>query len=102
MKRVTEFPGSRAERHATALAHNAPDCRVVLFTLAPGQTVPVHTSTSTVVATVAQGNGVFTGADSQVELAPGASVIYEPNEPHGMTAGPHGMRFVAVIAPAPA
>ena len=66
------------------LAHDEPNCRIVKFTLDAGQQVAVHTSTSTVVVTVEGGSGTLIGGDSQMQVAPGDTVVYAPNEPHGM------------------
>ena len=77
------------------------ECRLVGFTLAPGQAVPVHTSASSVIVTVISGDGVFTGAESERALRAGESLHYDPNEPHGMTAGAGGLQFLALITPGP-
>ena len=80
---------------------DAAECRLVGFTLAPGQAVPVHTSASSVIVTVISGDGVFSGAESERTLQAGESLQYHPNEPHGMTAGAAGLQFLAVITPGP-
>ncbi|HEY0304347.1 MAG TPA: hypothetical protein VGC44_05205 [Longimicrobiales bacterium] len=102
MKEIRKYPELRLDRHASALVHDEANSRVVFFALAPGQQVPVHTSASTVVVTVTHGSGTFVGQDSKSSLAIGESAVYQPNEPHGMTAGEQGLRFVAVISPSPA
>lgn len=102
MKQLPHFPEPRADRHATVLAHDEPNCRVVLFTLAAQQAVAVHTSASTVIVTVAGGSGVFMGNGDRALLTAGESAVYAPHEPHGMVAGEDGLRFVAVITPSPA
>ena len=102
MKQLSGFPELRTDRHASALMHDEPNCRIVFFALGPRQDVPVHTSGATVVVTVVEGSGTFTGSNAHASLKAGESVVYEPNEPHGMTAGEQGLRFVAVIAPSPA
>lgn len=83
------------------MLQDVPGCRLVAFTLAAGQVVPVHTSASSVIVTVVEGHGAFSGAHGQVDLRAGESAAYEPNEPHGMTAGDAGLRFLAVITPSP-
>ena len=91
-----------AHRHASALIHDVPDARVVAFRLGPRQQVPVHTSPSTVLVVVTEGEGTFTGADGNpVQLSTGQAAAYEPGEPHGMTAGDVGFCFLAVITPRP-
>jgi len=102
MKALRTFPEPRSDRHASALMHDEPNSRIVFFALAPGQDVPVHTSHSTVVVTVTHGSGIFAGKDGSAPLTTGETIAYEPDEPHGMTAGENGLRFVAVISPSPA
>jgi len=90
------------QRYVTQLLHDHADARVVLFTLEPGQVVTAHTSPSTVILSVIQGHGTFSGANGEVTLGPGSLVIYAPDEPHGITAGSERLAFLAVIAPRPA
>ena len=101
MKQLSGWPAERAERHATALLYDSAECRLVAFTLAPHQAVEVHTSRSAVLCTVVAGDGTFLGSGERLPLAVGDSVGYEPDEPHGMVAGAHGLRFLAVITPGP-
>lgn len=101
MKQLEQWPAPRAEKHATALLHDAPDCRIVAFTLAPNQEVAVHSSASSVIVHVVAGSGTFQGGSETLELHVGESAAYVPNEPHGMQAGADGLRFMAVIAPSP-
>ena len=101
MNRLAAWPPSRADRHATAMLLDTPACRLVAFTLGGGQAVPVHTSRSAVIVTVVDGEGTFSGADGESDLAVGDSASYAPDEPPGMTAGPQGLRFLAVITPSP-
>jgi quercetin dioxygenase-like cupin family protein len=101
MKQLSGFPDVRTDRHATALLQDVPGCRLVAFTLAPGQAVPVHTSGSSVIVTVVEGSGSFSGRDGELDLEVGGSAVYAPNEPHGMKAGAAGLRFLAVITPSP-
>lgn len=101
MNQLSDWPGERAERHATALLYDSAECRLVAFTLAARQEVKVHTSSSTVLCTVVGGDGTFVGSGDTVALAVGESVQYQPDEPHGMIAGANGLRFLAVITPGP-
>ena len=73
MNALSSWPASRTDRHATALLHDSAGCRIVAFTLAPGQTVPVHTSAAAVIVTVLDGEGVFTGAEGERTLQAGES-----------------------------
>ena len=101
MNALSSWPASRTDRHATALLHDSAGCRIVAFTLAPGQAVPVHTSAAAVIVTVLDGEGVFTGAEGERTLQAGESASYAPHEPHGMQASALGLRFLAVITPSP-
>jgi quercetin dioxygenase-like cupin family protein len=101
VKQLGGWPPERADRYATALLHDSAECRLVAFTLAPEQEVKVHTSSSVVLCTVVSGSGQFTGGEGAVSLQAGEAVQYAPDEPHGMTAGAAGLRFLAVITPGP-
>ena len=90
------------DRPAMSLMHDGPDARLVLFRIAPGQSVPVHTSGSTVVLHVFSGSGLMSGSDGELAVRPGAVVAYEPQEPHGMRAPTEELIVLAVIAPRPA
>jgi quercetin dioxygenase-like cupin family protein len=89
-------------RPAMAVVHDAPDARLVVFRLAAGQAVPVHTSVSSVVLHVLSGSGFVSGADGERDVHAGMVVAYEPREPHGMRAQTEEMIVLAVIAPRPA
>ena len=102
MKELRGFPQLRSDRHASTLMHDEANSRIVFFALEPGQDVPVHTSSATVVVTIVDGSGTFIGDGVKSLMKTGDSVVYEPKEPHGMIAGEHGLRFVAVISPSPA
>ena len=93
---------TRADRPAMALIHDDDDARLVVFRIAPGQAVPTHTSTSTVVLHILEGSGMVTGGDGERPVGPGAVVTYEPREPHGMRAASEELTLMAVIAPRPA
>ncbi len=86
---------------AMALIHDAPDARLVVFRIAPGQVVPVHTSMSAVVLYVVSGAGIVAGAEGERSVRPGTVVVYEPNEPHGMRAVGEELNILALIAPRP-
>lgn len=92
---------ARPERPATALVHDSADARVVLFRIEPGQEVPVHTSTATVLLTIISGSGTVAGDDGERVVRAGDIVAYDVNEPHGMRAGDEQLLIAAVIAPRP-
>jgi quercetin dioxygenase-like cupin family protein len=94
-----------ADRPATAIVHDAPDVRLVVFRLAPGQRVPLHRSASTVQLTVLDGGGILTGeahgAPVDAVCATGDVVVYAPNEQHGMRAVSDELLLLATITPRP-
>lgn len=92
---------ARPDRPATALVHDSSDARVVMFRIEPGQAVPVHTSTSTVLLMIVSGAGTVAGADGERSVSSGDIVAYDPREPHGMRAGAEQLVIAAVIAPRP-
>lgn len=88
-------------RPATALIHDAPGARLVVFRIEPGQQVTRHTSPSTVILSIVSGNGIISGGDGERTVHPGELVVYEPNEPHGMQAVNEQLVIAAIIAPRP-
>ena len=92
---------SHPERPATALVHDAPDVRLVVFRIAPGQAVATHTSPSTVVLYAVSGGGMVSGAEGERDVNAGEVVAYEPNEPHSMRATDRELVLLAAIAPRP-
>lgn len=88
-------------RPATAIIHDGPDVRLVVFRIEPGQRVPPHTSTSTVILTVVSGSGSVMGGDEERAVGPGDVIAYEPGELHGMEATEETLVIVATIAPRP-
>jgi quercetin dioxygenase-like cupin family protein len=89
-------------RPAMALIHDGPDARLIVFRIAAGQALPMHTSPSTVVLHVLSGSGLVSGADGERAVSAGTVVAYEPQEPHGMRATTGELILLAVIAPRPA
>ncbi len=94
-----------AGRAASAIVHDSPDVRLVVFRFDSDDSVAMHTSTSTVVLSVVSGTGVISGPVNgeiqDVTVSAGSVVTYEPNELHGMRA-PHGPFVVlAAITPRP-
>ena len=88
-------------RPATAVLHDAPDARLVVFRLAPGQAVPPHRSASTVTLAVLEGAGVLSGGDGERACATGDVVVYAPDETHGMRATDRELLLLATITPRP-
>jgi quercetin dioxygenase-like cupin family protein len=94
-------PAPNANRPATAVLHDSPDARLIVFRLAPGQAVPPHTNASTVTLTVISGRGFVRGGDDECTLAAGQTVIFAPNELHGMRAESEELVLLATITPRP-
>lgn len=98
---------NRPDRPATAIVHDSPDVRLIVFRLAPGQSVAPHRSTSSVQLTVLGGDGILTGQSEgggtveQVCTA-GDLAVYLPDELHGMrAAGDTDLLLLATITPRP-
>jgi quercetin dioxygenase-like cupin family protein len=89
------------ERPATAIIHDTPDARLVVFRLAPGQTVPLHRSTSSVLLTVVSGTGFVLAQDGGHVVTPGAVVTFDRGEQHGMRASEEELVILATIVPRP-
>lgn len=92
---------AHSDRPATAIIHDRPDARLVVFRIEPGQRVPPHTSAATVILTVVSGSGSVTGGDEERAVGPGDVIAYEPGELHGMEAAEETLVIVATIAPRP-
>lgn len=92
---------SHSGHAAKALVHDSADARVVVFRIEPGQEVPVHTSTSTVLLAIASGSGTVIGAEGERAVRAGDLVAYDAAEPHGMRAHDEQLVIAAVIAPGP-
>ena len=88
-------------RPATALLHDVPDARLLVFRIEPGQEVPPHTNSSTVILTVLEGSGTVSGADGERAVRAGEVIAYAPAEPHGMQALGERLVLLAAIVPRP-
>jgi len=88
-------------RPATAIVHDAPGTRVIVFRIEPGQQVAPHTSRSTVTLSIVAGGGLVSGSDGERLVHAGDLVVYGPNEVHGMRAVDKPLVLVALIAPRP-
>ena len=92
---------ANSTRPATAVLHDTPDARLVVFRIAPGQAVAPHRNGSTVILTVLDGRGVVSGEQEQREVSAGEVIVYEPNELHGMSAADAELVLLATITPRP-
>jgi quercetin dioxygenase-like cupin family protein len=98
---AAEAIAASATRPATAVAHESPDARLVVFRLEAGQSIPPHRNASTVILTVIAGRGYASGGESEQQIANGDVVVFEPNELHGMRAPDEQLLLLATIAPRP-
>lgn len=92
---------AQPSRPATALMHDVPDARVVVFRIEAGQEVAPHTSTSTVLLAIVEGSGTVSGASGESTVMAGDLVTYDAGELHGMKAGSEQLVLVAIITPRP-
>jgi quercetin dioxygenase-like cupin family protein len=92
---------AQPSRPATALLHDVPDARVVVFRIEPEQEVAPHTSTSTVLLSIVSGRGTVSGASGESSVKAGDLVAYEVGELHGMKAGTEQLVLIAIITPRP-
>ena len=88
-------------RPATATLHDSADLRLVVFRLEAGQSVPPHRSGSTVALTAISGQGFVRGGDDEGPITAGETVVFEPNELHGMRAAGCELVLLASITPRP-
>lgn len=89
-------------RHIAQLLKDNHDCRVVVFGFEPGQTLPPHTSSSTVLMYVVEGAGRFQVGEEEQAVAVGDLAICPPSIPHALAADPDKRLVVmAIIAPRP-
>jgi quercetin dioxygenase-like cupin family protein len=88
------------ERVRVKLLHDSEALRLVLFCLQPGQAIPAHSATSTVVMHLVRGRGRFTVGETEHPATAGTVVVCPPNEAHGMAADEE-MVVLATIAPRP-
>lgn len=89
------------DRPATAVLLDSPDARLIVFRMAPGQSVPPHSSPSTVTLTVLAGSGVISGGDGERRCSAGTVVSFAPEELHGMQAEDSELLLLATVTPRP-
>jgi quercetin dioxygenase-like cupin family protein len=98
---ATATAAPNPNRPATAILHDSADLRLVVFRLAAGQSVPPHRSGSTVTLTAVSGQGFVRGGDEERPVTAGETVVFEPNELHGMRAAACEFVLLAAITPRP-
>lgn len=92
---------SNESRPATAIVHDSPEARLLVFRIAPGQRVAPHRNASSVILSVLAGSGVVTGEHEEREVHAGEFVCYAPNELHAMRAVDEELQLLAIISPRP-
>lgn len=90
-----------AGRPATTIVSDSADARLVLFRIDPGQAIPPHVNSSTVLMTIVSGSGIVSGPDGDHAARAGDLIAYEPNELHGMRAESEQIVILATITPRP-
>jgi len=89
------------ERMVMETIHSCQDMRVLMINLAPGQMLPPHTSSSSVILQVVSGRGeILTGGD-WVPVEPGTVRFFPPQESHGIRATEEPVTVMATLAPRP-
>lgn len=111
MKHLDPLTAARAAvaanpaRPTSAVIHDAPDARLVVFRLAPGQAVPPHRNRSSVQLTVLAGHGTLSGEEDGTPVerrcSAGDVVLYAPGELHAMRAEDAELLLLATITPRP-
>lgn len=92
-------------RPATAVIHDSDDARLVVFRIAPGQSVAPHRSPATVLVSVLEGTALLSsdhdGVAREEAFVAGTAALYAPNELHGMRATNDTVLLLATITPRP-
>lgn len=81
----------------TAVVHDAPSVRLVVFRIEPGQEVAPHTNNGTVLLTVLSGHGTVRGGEEFRDVGPGTVLAYAPGELHAMRANTEQFCLMATI-----
>jgi quercetin dioxygenase-like cupin family protein len=75
------------------------EATVQMYRFAPGATFPIHDHAQEQITLVIEGEIAFSAGGERHELSAGAWSVVPGGVPHGVTAGPAGARFVAIIVP---
>jgi unsaturated pyranuronate lyase len=75
------------------------EATVQMYRFAPGATFPIHDHAQEQITLVIEGDIAFSAGGERHELSAGAWSVVPGGVPHGVTAGPAGARFVAIIVP---
>jgi quercetin dioxygenase-like cupin family protein len=69
------------------------------YSFAPGATYPLHHHPQEQITLVLDGELTFNASGDSQELSAGAWSVVPGDVPHGITAGPVGARFLAILVP---
>jgi quercetin dioxygenase-like cupin family protein len=72
---------------------------LVSYAFAPGAAFPRHRHDQEQITVFCEGDVLLDVGDEQHALAAGATYVVAPGVEHGLTAGPRGARFFAIVAP---
>lgn len=72
---------------------------VTEYRFEPGATFPIHDHPEEQITLVLDGEIAFTAGDQRRELRAGAWSVVPGDVAHGVTAGPAGARFLAIVVP---
>jgi quercetin dioxygenase-like cupin family protein len=75
------------------------EATVQVYRFAPGATFPIHHHAQEQITVVIEGEIAFSAGGERHELGAGAWSVVPGDVPHGVTAGPAGARFIAIIVP---
>jgi quercetin dioxygenase-like cupin family protein len=94
---------ARPDRPSMVIVSDEPAARLIVFRLAPGQSVPPHRNASLVMLTVLRGMGTVVGEVDGAATAHGCRggdlFVFQSGELHGMSAGDEELVLLATIAP---
>ena len=93
--------GKSTSRPGTVVLFDSAEVRLIVFRFKPGQSVPPHRSTSAVVLTVLDGEGLLSDDYDERTCSAGDVVCFAPGELHGMRATNAEMHLMATITPRP-
>ena len=92
---AAEVPYSGVDRRVLTTSQ----ATVQEYRFEPGATFPIHNHPQEQITLVLAGALSFTADGESRELAAGAWSVVPGDVPHGITAGPAGARFLAIIVP---
>ena len=87
------YPGVRRR------AFSSLNATVTTYSFEPGARFPIHSHPEEQVTLIEEGDVAFTAGDEVHELSAGAWSVVAGGLPHGIRAGDHGARIVAIVSP---